>query len=188
MPCTVQISLDLHTIEDALEVAAIAVECGVDWLEAGTGLMVEQGLHVVTALRATYPTHPIVCDFKVCDGAAYFARIAKAAGATHFDVMAAAHDATLRDAGEQARQLGLTAIADTMFCADPVAAAVRAEALGVQMIGWTWGWITGTNIGTCGPLMAWRTCSKRSRFRCKSWVACRSRMPLAQRAWGHPRW
>ena len=136
MPCTVQISLDLHTIEDALEVAAIAVECGVDWLEAGTGLMVEQGLHVVTALRATYPTHPIVCDFKVCDGAAYFARIAKAAGATHFDVMAAAHDATLRDAGEQARQLGLTAIADTMFCADPVAAAVRAEALGVQMIGW----------------------------------------------------
>ena len=113
MPCTVQISLDLHTIEDALAVAAIAVECGVDWLEAGTGLMVEQGLHVVTALRATYPTHPIVCDFKVCDGAAYFARIAKAAGATHFDVMAAAHDATLRDAGEQARQLGLSAIADT---------------------------------------------------------------------------
>ena len=28
------------------------------------------------------------------------------------------------------------AIADTMFCDDPVAAAVRAERLGVQMIGW----------------------------------------------------
>ena len=136
MPCTVQISLDLHTIDDALAVAAIAVECGVDWLEAGTGLMVEQGLHVVTALRAAYPTHPIVCDFKVCDGAAYFARIAHAAGATHFDVMAAAHDATLREAGAHARTYGLTAIADTMFCADPVAAAVRAQALGVQMIGW----------------------------------------------------
>jgi 3-hexulose-6-phosphate synthase len=136
MRCKVQISLDLHTIEDALHVAEIAVQCGVDWLEAGTGLMVEQGLHVVTALRAKYPNHPIVCDFKVCDGASYFAKIAAAAGATHFDVMAASHDATLRAAGESARQLGLTAIADTMFCADQVAAAVRAEALGVQMIGW----------------------------------------------------
>ena len=47
MSCKVQISLDLHTIEDALHVAEIAVQCGVDWLEAGTGLMVEQGLHVV---------------------------------------------------------------------------------------------------------------------------------------------
>jgi orotidine-5'-phosphate decarboxylase len=90
MSCKVQISLDLHTIEDALYVADIAVQCGVDWLEAGTGLMVEQGLHVVTALRAKYPHHPIVCDFKVCDGASYFAKIAAAAGATHFDVMAAA--------------------------------------------------------------------------------------------------
>ena len=85
MSCKVQISLDLHTIDDALHVAEIAVQCGVDWLEAGTGLMVEQGLHVVTALRAKYPNHPIVCDFKVCDGASYFAKIAAAAGATHFD-------------------------------------------------------------------------------------------------------
>jgi 3-keto-L-gulonate-6-phosphate decarboxylase len=60
MSCNVQISLDLHTIEDALNVADIAVQCGVDWLEAGTGLMVEQGLHVVTALRAKYPHHPIL--------------------------------------------------------------------------------------------------------------------------------
>ncbi|MFM7679839.1 MAG: orotidine 5'-phosphate decarboxylase / HUMPS family protein [Roseiflexaceae bacterium] len=136
MTCSVQISLDLHDIADALHVADIAVAAGVDWLEAGTGLMVEQGLHVVTALRQRFPSHPIVCDFKVCDGARYFAKIAHAAGATHFDVMAASHDATLRAAGDAAREFGLVAIADIMFCADPVAAAVRAEALGVQMIGW----------------------------------------------------
>ena len=98
MACTVQISLDLHTIEDALHVAEIAVDAGVDWLEAGTGLMVEQGLAVVRALRAKFPKHPIVCDFKVCDGGEYFGRIAAEAGATHFDVMAASHDATIRAA------------------------------------------------------------------------------------------
>ena len=40
MPCTVQISLDLPTIDDALHVAQIAADAGVGWLEAGTSLMV----------------------------------------------------------------------------------------------------------------------------------------------------
>src|SRR5690348_925638 len=98
MPCTVQVSLDLHTIDDALRVAKIAVDAGVDWLEAGTGLMVEQGMAVVHALRTEFPKHPIVCDFKVCDGGGFYARMAGEAGAHHIDVMAAAHDATLRAA------------------------------------------------------------------------------------------
>jgi 3-hexulose-6-phosphate synthase/6-phospho-3-hexuloisomerase len=137
---TVQISLDLHTIDDALQVAQIAVDAGVDWLEAGTGLMVEQGLAVVRALRARFPQHPIVCDFKVCDGGEYFGRIAGEAGATHFDVMAAAHDATLRAALRAARQHQLTVLADTMFCADPIAAALRAQAVGAHMICWHLGY------------------------------------------------
>ena len=140
MACTVQISLDLHTIEDALNVAAIAVDAGVDWLEAGTGLMVEQGLAVVRALRAKFPRHPIVCDFKVCDGGEYFGRIAGEAGATHFDVMAASHDATIRGALRAAQKYNLTVIADTMFCVDPVAAALRVQAVGVPMIGWHLGY------------------------------------------------
>ena len=32
----VQISLDLTSLDEALETAAIAVDAGVDWLEAGT--------------------------------------------------------------------------------------------------------------------------------------------------------
>src|SRR4029077_20661739 len=76
MPCSVQISLDLHTIDDALHVAQIAADSGVDWLEAGTPLMIEQGMGAVRALRARFPNHPIVCDFKVCDGGGLFARLA----------------------------------------------------------------------------------------------------------------
>ncbi len=140
MACTVQISLDLHTIEDALHVAEIAADAGVDWLEAGTPLMVEQGMAAVRALRSKFPNHPIVCDFKVCDGGELFARLAGEAGATHMDVMAAAHDATLRAALRVAAKFDIAVIADIMFCPDPIAAAVRAQQIGVPMIGWHLGY------------------------------------------------
>jgi 3-hexulose-6-phosphate synthase len=140
MHCSVQISLDLHTIEDALLVAQIAAEAGVDWLEAGTPLMIEQGMGSVRALRAKFPNHPIVCDFKVCDGGGLFARLAGEAGANYMDVMAAAHDATLRAALREADKHQVSVIADIMFCPDPVAAAVRAQTIGVHMIGWHLGY------------------------------------------------
>ena len=140
MKPTVQISLDLHDIDDALRVAEIAVEAGVDWIEAGTGLMVEQGLAATRALRKRFPDHPIVCDFKVADGGAYFARLAADSGATHFDVLAHAHDATIRGAVEIAGERGLTVLADTMISNQPVAQAIRAEKLGVHMICWHLGY------------------------------------------------
>ncbi len=43
-PPIVQIALDFATIEEALAVAKIGVEAGVDWLEIGTPLIVSQGL------------------------------------------------------------------------------------------------------------------------------------------------
>jgi 3-hexulose-6-phosphate synthase len=52
----VQISLDLTDIREALETARIAVEAGVDWLEAGTPLILAEGLHGVRALRQEFPT------------------------------------------------------------------------------------------------------------------------------------
>jgi 3-hexulose-6-phosphate synthase/6-phospho-3-hexuloisomerase len=140
MPCTVQISLDLHTIDDALLVAQIAADAAVDWLEAGTPLMIEQGMAAVRALRQRFPDHPIVCDFKVCDGGGLFARLAGEAGANYLDVMAAAHDATLRAALRAAEKHNIRVIADIMFCSDPIAAAVRAQNIGVHMIGWHLGY------------------------------------------------
>ncbi len=40
----------------------IAVRAGVDWLEAGTPLVLAEGLHSVRALREEFPTHLIVAD------------------------------------------------------------------------------------------------------------------------------
>ena len=64
----VQLSLDLTDMNEAIETAAIGVEAGVDWLEAGTPLLLAEGLHAVEKLRARFPKHPIVADLKTMDG------------------------------------------------------------------------------------------------------------------------
>jgi len=45
----VQISLDLTTASEALETAEMAMRAGVDWLEAGTPLIIAEGMHGVRA-------------------------------------------------------------------------------------------------------------------------------------------
>ena len=64
----VQISLDITTKEEALETAALAMRAGVDWLEAGTPLIIAEGMHGVRALRERFPETPIVADLKTMDG------------------------------------------------------------------------------------------------------------------------
>src|SRR5262249_5484963 len=53
----VQVSLDLMTIEDAMPVAETAARAGVDWLEAGTPLILGEGLRAVRALRSAFAQH-----------------------------------------------------------------------------------------------------------------------------------
>ena len=56
----VQISLDLTDVDEALATAAMAMRAGVDWLEAGTPLIIAHGMHGVIALRKKFPKTPIV--------------------------------------------------------------------------------------------------------------------------------
>jgi 3-hexulose-6-phosphate synthase len=64
MKTVVQISLDIIEISEALETAAMAMRAGVDWLEAGTPLIIAEGMHGVRALRSRFPNTPIVADLK----------------------------------------------------------------------------------------------------------------------------
>ena len=54
----VQISLDLIDLDEALKTAEIAMRAGVDWLEAGTPLLLAEGVHAVRALRLPVPAPP----------------------------------------------------------------------------------------------------------------------------------
>jgi 3-hexulose-6-phosphate synthase len=130
----VQISLDLTNIEDALEMAQVAVEAGVDWIEVGTPLLLGEGLNAVEALRQAFPHHPIVADLKTMDGGYLEAEMMAKAGATHVVVMGVAHQATIRAVVKAARHYGISVMGDILAASDPVACAKMLEANGVDFI------------------------------------------------------
>ena len=130
----VQISLDLTSVPEALEMARIAVRAGVDWLEAGTPLILAEGLRAVRALREEFPSHPIVADLKIMDGGYLEAELAAKAGATHVVVMARAHPATLRVVVEAAKDYPLKVMGDDLGAEDKAACAQRMEEMGVDYI------------------------------------------------------
>ncbi len=130
----VQISLDLTSIEEALDHARKAVRAGVDWLEAGTPLLLAKGLEAVQALRREFPKHPIVADLKTMDGGYLEAEMMAKAGATHVVVMARAHPATIKMVVKAAGKYGLQVMGDDLACEDKPAAARAMQDLGVDYI------------------------------------------------------
>jgi 3-hexulose-6-phosphate synthase/6-phospho-3-hexuloisomerase len=130
----VQISLDLTSLDEALETARIAVDAGVDWLEAGTPLIQAHGLRAVERLRATFPDHPIVADLKIMDGGYLETEMAAKAGASLVVVMGRAHEATIRKSVEAGRKYGVQVMGDNLAAADRVACARWMEGLGVDFI------------------------------------------------------
>src|SRR6187455_756086 len=110
----VQISLDLTNIDEALETAAMAARAGVDWLEAGTPLILAEGLHGVRALRREFPQHPIVADLKTMDGGYLEAEMMAKAGATHVVVMSRAHPATIKQVVQAGRDFNVKVMGDDL--------------------------------------------------------------------------
>lgn len=130
----VQISLDLTNIDEALSTAAMAIRAGVDWLEAGTPLILAEGLHGVRALREVFPGVPIVADLKTMDGGYLEAEMMAKAGATHVVVMARAHEETIKCVVNAGRDFGAKVMGDNLGCPDMVDAARWLEDLGCDYI------------------------------------------------------
>ncbi len=130
----VQLSLDLTSLEEALHVAEIGVRAGVDWLEAGTPLILAEGLRAVQGLRARFPTVPIVADLKTMDGGYLEAEMMAKAGANLVVVMGVAHPATIRAVVRAARDYGIQVMGDIMAAPDKIACAQMLEANGVDYI------------------------------------------------------
>jgi len=133
-PPIVQLSLDLTDIQEAIATARVAVEAGVDWLEAGTPLLLAEGLHGVRALREAFPRHPIVADLKTMDGGYLEAEMMARAGATHVVVMARAHPETVKAVVRAGRDHGVKVMGDNLGCEDKPAASRMMEDLGVDYI------------------------------------------------------
>jgi 3-hexulose-6-phosphate synthase/6-phospho-3-hexuloisomerase len=130
----VQISLDLTSIDEALKTAEMALRAGVDWLEAGTPLILAEGLHGVRALREQFPDTPIVADLKTMDGGYLEAEMMAKAGATHVVVMARAHEETIRCVVEAGKDFGVAVMGDNLGCDCMIEGARQLEALGCDYI------------------------------------------------------
>lgn len=130
----VQISLDLTNIDEALETAAMAMRAGVDWLEAGTPLILAEGLRGVRLLREAFPHTPIVADLKTMDGGYLEAEMMAKAGATHVVVMARAHAETIHCVLKAGKDYGVKVMGDNLGCEDMVAGAKLLEDLGCDYV------------------------------------------------------
>ncbi len=134
MKPTVQISLDLTNIDEALETAALAMRAGVDWLEAGTPLILAEGLHGVRALRDAFPDVPIVADLKTMDGGYLEAEMMAKAGATQVVVMARAHVETIKCVVQAGKDFGCEVMGDNLGCKNMIDGARLLEDLGCDYV------------------------------------------------------
>ena len=134
MKTIVQISLDVTNIPEAMETAHLAIRSGVDWLEAGTPLIIAEGMNGVRALRAAFPKVPIVADLKTMDGGWLEAQMMAEAGATHVVVMERAHAETIKVVVKAGKDFGVKVMGDNLAAEDMVASAKRLEDLGCDFV------------------------------------------------------
>src|ERR1700722_20424372 len=130
MKTIVQISLDLTSIPEALETAHMALRAGVDWLEAGTPLIIAEGMNGVRALRREFPNVPIVADLKTMDGGYLEAEMMAKAGATHVVVMESAHTETVKMIVRAGKDMGVEVLGDNLAATDMIGSARRVGDLG----------------------------------------------------------
>ena len=130
----VQVSIDVTTLEEAMALARGSVRAGVDWLEAGTPLILAEGLRGVRAFRQEFPEVPIVADLKTMDGAGLEAEMMFKAGANMVVVMGQAHDASIIEQVKMAKRYNGKVMCDVMLCPDKPKRAREAQEMGVDYI------------------------------------------------------
>ncbi len=130
----VQISLDLISISEALAMAELALRAGVDWLEAGTPLIIAEGMNGVHALRKAFPNVPIVADLKTMDGGYLEAELMFKAGATHVVVMGQAQPETIELVVQAGKDFGVKVMGDNLGMPSHVEGAKLLADLGCDYV------------------------------------------------------
>ena len=134
MRTIVQLSLDLIDLDEALKTADLAVRAGIDWLEAGTPLILAAGTRGVQELRGRHPEVPIVADLKIMDGGGLEAELMFKAGANMVVVMGQAHAETVESVVKAGQDFGGKVMGDNMAMPDPVIGAKQLEELGCDYV------------------------------------------------------
>ena len=133
-PPLVQLALDFPTVDEALRFAEIGVRAGVDILEAGTPLIVAQGVEAIGKLARAFPTYPILADYKTMDSGGKNVLITQKQGGHYMTVCANAADETVKAAIAAGKQTGVKVVTDMIGVKDIAARASVVARWGVDMI------------------------------------------------------
>jgi len=133
-PPVIQIALDYATIEEALAMAKIGIEAGVDWLEIGTPLIVSQGIAPIGQMARAFPDFPVLADYKTMDSGWKNVQRTADQGGHVMTVCANAPDETVQSAIAEGKKSGIWVVADTIGVKDQAARARQCAEWGVDMI------------------------------------------------------
>ncbi|MDE1161292.1 MAG: orotidine 5'-phosphate decarboxylase [Acidobacteriaceae bacterium] len=128
-----QVAIDLLSTADALKLLH-QVAPYVDVIELGTPLIKQQGLSVVTNVKAAYPDKLVFADMKTMDAGELEANLAFEAGADIMTVLASAADSTIAGAVKSGKAHGKSVVADMIGVADKAARLQELKALGVSWV------------------------------------------------------
>jgi 3-hexulose-6-phosphate synthase len=128
-----QLALDTPDLTHELELAG-RVAAYVDSIEAGTPLLIREGIRAVRELRRRYRGRPIVADIKVIDAGEPIAELAFAAGATVVTVLGNASDELIDRVVRSAHRYDGQVMADSLTVSDIAERARRLRELGVTSI------------------------------------------------------
>jgi 3-hexulose-6-phosphate synthase len=108
-----QLALDRPDLTSALELVG-AVSPYVDLIEAGTPLLIREGIRAVRELRRRYRGRAIVADIKVIDAGEPIAELAFAAGANVVTVLGCGPDEVIERVVRTARRYEGAVMADSL--------------------------------------------------------------------------
>jgi len=128
-----QVAIDLLSTADALTLLNKVSEY-VDVIELGTPLIKQQGLSVVTNVKAAYPDKLVFADMKTMDAGELEANLAFEAGADIMTVLASAGDSTIAGAVKAGKAHGKSVVADMIGVADKPKRLKELAALGVSWV------------------------------------------------------
>src|SRR5262245_12939598 len=128
-----QLALDTPDMGHELELAS-KVATHVDLIEAGTPLLIREGIRVVRELRRRHRGRPIVADIKVIDAGEPIAELAFAAGANVVTVLGCASDEVIERVVRSARRYDGQVMADSLSVVNVPIRARQLRELGVNSL------------------------------------------------------
>jgi 3-hexulose-6-phosphate synthase/6-phospho-3-hexuloisomerase len=130
-----QYAIDVTDEKQALRLAQLAHDNGVQWVEAGHVLVKAVGVSIVTKFKEIFPDGVVVADMKTMDMGAEEVRVAAKAGADVVMICGgAASDGVVHAAVNEAKLAGVRLTASLMGVRDQYTRAMELDSMGLDFI------------------------------------------------------